>query len=56
MIENLVILEIKAVSELTDLFKQQVSSYLNATGLRLGILVNFGSERVQSERIINKTI
>lgn len=52
VIENQIILEIKAVSELTNLFKHQVTSYLCATGLRLGILVNFGSDRVQSERVV----
>jgi GxxExxY protein len=37
-----VILEIKAVSALTDEHRAQVLNYLNATGYRLGLLVNFG--------------
>jgi GxxExxY protein len=35
-----VVLEIKAVSELTD--RAQVLNYLNATGREVGLLVNFG--------------
>ena len=53
VIENKIILELKAVSELNDLFKQQLLSYLKATGLHLGILVNFGKSRLQTIRIAN---
>lgn len=52
VIDNKIILELKAVSELNDLFKAQLLSYLKATGLRLGILINFGSLKVQPYRII----
>ncbi len=51
VIYNLIILAIKAVSEILDIFKQQVLSYLAASGFRLSILVNFGGQRVQSVRI-----
>ena len=37
-----IIVEIKAVSNLLDEHKAQVLNYLNASGLNLGILVNFG--------------
>ncbi|MCA9130195.1 MAG: GxxExxY protein [Planctomycetales bacterium] len=37
-----IILELKAVSKLTDEHRAQVHNYLKATGLRLGLLVNFG--------------
>jgi GxxExxY protein len=36
-----VILELKAVSELHPLHQAQLLSYLKATGLRLGLLINF---------------
>jgi GxxExxY protein len=39
---DLVILEIKAVKELADEHRAQVHNYLKASGLQLGILVNFG--------------
>jgi GxxExxY protein len=47
-----IILELKAVSELTDEHRAQVHNYLRATGHRLGILVNFGHfPKLEYERI-----
>ncbi len=37
-----VLVEIKAVSTLTDEHRAQLMNYLRATGLRVGLLVNFG--------------
>ena len=48
-----IILEIKAVTELTDLYRAQLQNYLKATGYRLGLLVNFGhSPKLEYERIV----
>ena len=47
-----IVVEIKAVSKLTDEHRAQVQNYLRATGHRLGLLVNFGHyPKVESERI-----
>jgi GxxExxY protein len=53
LVEDKIIVELKAVSALNDLFKRQVVSYLRAAGLRLGILVNFGAAQVQYIRVVN---
>ncbi len=53
VVDGKIIVELKAVSQINDLFKQQLVSYLKATGLQLGLLINFGSRSVQHERIIN---
>ena len=37
-----IIVEIKAVEQLIDDHRAQVINYLNATGLKLGLLINFG--------------
>ena len=37
-----VLVELKAVAKITDEHRAQVQNYLNATGLRVGLLVNFG--------------
>jgi GxxExxY protein len=41
LVGGLVIVELKAVSELHPLHQAQLLSYLKATGLRLGLLLNF---------------
>jgi len=48
-----IIFEIKAVSALTDEHRSQVLNYLNATGYKLGLLVNFGHHgQLERERIV----
>jgi GxxExxY protein len=53
VVDSKIIIELKAVFSLNDLFKQQLASYLKATGLRLGILINFGIRRVEYVRVAN---
>jgi GxxExxY protein len=48
-----IILEIKAVSSLTDEHRAQVLNYLSATRCKLGLLVNFGHyPRMEYERLL----
>jgi GxxExxY protein len=48
-----IVVELKAVKELTDEHRAQVHNYLRATEFRLGLLVNFGHfPKVQYERIV----
>ena len=48
-----IIVELKAVKEIDDIHRAQVFNYLKATGLRLGLLVNFGHyPKATVERII----
>ncbi|HUG10231.1 MAG TPA: GxxExxY protein [Opitutaceae bacterium] len=48
-----IIVEIKAVSALTDEHRAPVHNYLRATDRRLGLLVNFGHyPKVEWERIV----
>jgi GxxExxY protein len=53
VVDDRIILELKAVTEIAPIHKQQALSYLKATGLHLVIVINFGSGRVQSGRIVN---
>ena len=49
-----IIVELKAVSTLTDSHSKQVSNYLKATGHKLGLLVNFGNTtRLEWTRQLN---
>jgi GxxExxY protein len=53
LIENKVVVEIKAVSELTDVYLAQALNYLEALNLEIGLLINFGSKSIEIKRIIN---
>jgi GxxExxY protein len=41
-----VVVEIKSVRKLEDVFAAQVLSYLRSTGLKRGLLINFGESRL----------
>ena len=48
-----ILVEIKAVSQLVDEHRAQIINYLNATGLKVGLLVNFGHfPKVEHERFV----
>jgi GxxExxY protein len=48
-----IIVELKAVKELANEHRAQVHNYLKATGLELGLLVNFGHfPKAEIERIV----
>lgn len=48
-----IIVELKAGKEIDDVHRAQVFNYLKATGLRLGLLVNFGHyPKATVERIV----
>lgn len=41
-----VVVEIKSVRKLEEVFSAQVLSYLKSTGLKKALLINFGQERL----------
>jgi len=47
-----IIVELKAIKEITDIESAQVLNYLKATGLNLGLLLNFGSSSLEIKRLI----
>ena len=51
VIDNKVIVELKAVSALDPLFEAQVINYLRATGLQVALLINFGQKDLQIKRL-----
>ena len=44
LVENRVILELKAVAQLIPVHEAQLINYLKATGINIGFLMNFGKE------------
>ena len=51
VVDNKVILELKAVKKLETVFEAQLINYLKATGLKVGFVVNFGEEHLNFKRI-----
>jgi len=47
-----VIVEVKATESLTDIDLAQALNYLKATGKKIGLLVNFGTTKLQYKRVI----
>ena len=48
-----IIVEVKAVKQLSDEHRAQLHNYLKATGFKLGLLVNFGHyPEVEHERVV----
>ena len=50
--DNTVIVEIKAIREITEIEKLQVINYLKASGLEVGLLLNFGAKSLDYKRLI----
>jgi len=51
-IEDKIMLEIKAVKELEDVHLAQAINYLEAYGLEIGLLINFGNTSLQFKRVM----
>lgn len=49
---NSVIVEIKALSALTNEHQSQVLNYLKATGIKVGLLINFGAKSLEHKRLV----
>lgn len=52
VVENQVVLELKAVDELTMVHQAQLLNYMRATGMTLGLLVNFKGEKAVIRRLV----
>ncbi len=50
IVENKIILELKAIKELAKIHEVQLVNYLTATGKDVGLLINFSSYEIQVKR------
>lgn len=53
VIENKIIVEIKALKHLEDVHLAQIINYLEAYNYEIGLLVNFGTRSLQFKRACN---
>ena len=52
IVDNSIILEVKATSIIVNNFVKQTINYLKASGLQLGIIANFGEKSFVSKRVV----
>lgn len=52
IVEHKIILELKCVEKITDIHRAQMINYLKATGLKLGMIINFANPKLEYERIV----
>ena len=52
VVENKVMIELKAVSELHRVDEAQLINYLKATGIKVGLLMNFGKQKLEWKRFV----
>jgi GxxExxY protein len=53
IVDSKVIVEVKSVEALADVHHMQVLTYLRLSGLRLGLLVNFNTDKIE-KNIVRK--
>ena len=53
LVENTIVVELKAVRNLEDIYFAIVKSYLRATGKEHGLLLNFSKTTLEVKRVIN---
>lgn len=54
LVEGIVSVELKALTELLDVHLAQAINYLEAYDLEIGLLINFGATSLQHKRIVNR--
>lgn len=52
LVEEKLIMELKAVKSFTPEHDAQLMNYLKATGIKVGLLVNFGRPKIEWKRIV----
>ncbi|TDG37014.1 GxxExxY protein [Pedobacter changchengzhani] len=53
LVENEIIVELKAVKDLNEVHQAQLMNYLIACGKRCGLLLNFGKPKIEIKRMLN---
>lgn len=54
VVENKIIVELKALEKIDDIHEIQLKNYLKATGLEVGLLINFGKSVGVKRKYVKK--
>jgi GxxExxY protein len=52
IVEDAIIIELKALDKISEIHKAQTLNYLKATNYRLALLINFGKWRLEYHRLV----
>ncbi len=53
-VEGKVVVELKAVASLIPQHQAQLINYLKATGIQIGLLINFGNPKLEYRRLTSR--
>ena len=56
IVEDKLLIELKVVSALANNHRAQLMNYLKATGISVGLLLNFGTPKVGVQRMVNQYV
>ena len=54
LVEQIISVELKAITQLDNVHLAQAMNYLEAYNLEIGLLINFGNTKLQFHRLTNK--
>ena len=52
LVNGKVLVEVKSTESIIPIFRAQIINYLKATGLNVGLIINFGKTKVEFERVV----
>jgi len=55
IVENVIVIELKALERLHDIHEIQLKNYLKATGIEIGLLLNFGKSVEVKRKFVQDT-
>ncbi len=55
LVEDIIMVELKAIIQLEDVHLAQAINYLEAYNLDVGLLINFGSKSLEFKRVMKKS-
>ncbi len=55
LVEDVIMVELKAIIQLEDVHLAQAINYLEAYNLEIGLLINFGSKSLEFKRVMKKS-
>ena len=56
LVDNIVMVELKAIIQLEDVHLAQAMNYLEAYDLEVGLLINFGARSLEFKRVANRNV